>query len=226
MGLALPPGLSQASAQTPGLLSLPRTEALACPPARAALPGRHLQCPARSRGGAATQPDRSGPPGSLVRLRGRGPEGGSRGRGVGAGLVRSGGAATLAAALTAPPCAAQVGKTSLILSLVGEEFPEEVPPRAEEITIPADVTPEKVPTHIVDSSEAEQTVEELQDEIHKANVVCVVYDVSEEATIEKVRELPIHPRSLPLAPGSVMAHPVHGRLADAALGQLTSGWIR
>ncbi|XP_011375080.1 mitochondrial Rho GTPase 2 isoform X4 [Pteropus vampyrus] len=82
---------------------------------------------------------------------------------------------------------AQVGKTSLILSLVGEEFPEEVPPRAEEITIPADVTPEKVPTHIVDSSEAEQTVEELQDEIHKANVVCVVYDVSEEDTIEKIR---------------------------------------
>lgn len=28
----------------------------------------------------------------------------------------------------------------------------QVPPRAEEITIPADVTPEKVPTHIVDSS--------------------------------------------------------------------------
>ncbi|XP_059935467.1 mitochondrial Rho GTPase 2 isoform X2 [Mesoplodon densirostris] len=82
---------------------------------------------------------------------------------------------------------AQVGKTSLILSLVGEEFPEEVPPRAEEITIPADVTPEKVPTHIVDYSEAEQTVEELQDEIHKANVVCVVYDVSEETTIEKIR---------------------------------------
>ncbi|KAM6155589.1 mitochondrial Rho GTPase 2 [Rhynchocyon petersi] len=83
---------------------------------------------------------------------------------------------------------AQVGKTSLILSLVGEEFPEEVPPRAEEITIPADVTPEKVPTHIVDYSETEQTEEELQDELHKADVVCVVYDVSEEATIEKVRE--------------------------------------
>ncbi|KAM6166677.1 mitochondrial Rho GTPase 2 isoform 2-T2 [Erethizon dorsatum] len=82
---------------------------------------------------------------------------------------------------------AQVGKTSLILSLVGEEFPEEVPARAEEITIPADVTPEKVPTHIVDYSESEQTDAELQDEIHKANVVCVVYDVSEEATIEKIR---------------------------------------
>lgn len=45
-----------------------------------------------------------------------------------------------------------VGKTSLILSLVSEEFPEDVPPRAEEITIPADVTPECVPTNIVDFS--------------------------------------------------------------------------
>lgn len=45
-----------------------------------------------------------------------------------------------------------VGKTSLILSLVSEEFPEDVPSKAEEITIPADVTPEKVPTNIVDYS--------------------------------------------------------------------------
>ncbi|XP_054246961.1 mitochondrial Rho GTPase 2 isoform X5 [Indicator indicator] len=62
---------------------------------------------------------------------------------------------------------AQVGKTSLIMALVGEEFPEEVPPRAEEITIPADVTPENVPTHIVDYSESEQTEAELQEEISK-----------------------------------------------------------
>lgn len=95
---------------------------------------------------------------------------------------------------------AKVGKTSLIMSLVSEEFPDEVcmsgpsdgcggnlsvhrsvtvnetmmkdevvsslfarvtsrpsctfqvPLRAEEITIPADVTPERVPTHIVDYS--------------------------------------------------------------------------
>ncbi|XP_045061170.1 mitochondrial Rho GTPase 1-A-like isoform X2 [Coregonus clupeaformis] len=46
----------------------------------------------------------------------------------------------------------KVGKTSLIMSLVSEEFPQVVPYRAEEITIPADVTPERVPTHIVDYS--------------------------------------------------------------------------
>ncbi|XP_030624278.1 mitochondrial Rho GTPase 2 isoform X7 [Chanos chanos] len=61
----------------------------------------------------------------------------------------------------------KVGKTSLIMSLVGEEFPEQVPLRAEEITIPADVTPEKVPTHIVDYSESEQTDEALREEIVK-----------------------------------------------------------
>ncbi|XP_066545053.1 mitochondrial Rho GTPase 2 [Amia ocellicauda] len=81
----------------------------------------------------------------------------------------------------------KVGKTSLIMSLVGEEFPEEVPARAEEITIPADVTPEKVPTHIVDYSETEQTDEVLHEEIVKANVVCVVYDVTKEETIDKIR---------------------------------------
>uniref|UniRef100_A0A8D3C0N7 Ras homolog family member T1 n=1 Tax=Scophthalmus maximus TaxID=52904 RepID=A0A8D3C0N7_SCOMX len=51
-----------------------------------------------------------------------------------------------------PPSTAKVGKTSLIMSLVSEEFPNVVPYRAEEITIPADVTPERVPTHIVDYS--------------------------------------------------------------------------
>ncbi|CAJ1080869.1 mitochondrial Rho GTPase 2 [Xyrichtys novacula] len=81
----------------------------------------------------------------------------------------------------------KVGKTSLIMSLVGEEFPEEVPPRAEEITIPADVTPEKVPTHIVDYTEKEQSDEVLRDEIIKANVVCVVYDVTNEDTIDKIK---------------------------------------
>ncbi|KPP79187.1 mitochondrial Rho GTPase 1-A-like, partial [Scleropages formosus] len=62
---------------------------------------------------------------------------------------------------------AKVGKTSLIMTLVSEEFPDEVPLRAEEITIPADVTPERVPTHIVDYSEAEQSDEQLFQEISK-----------------------------------------------------------
>lgn len=79
-----------------------------------------------------------------------------------------------------------VGKTSLILSLVSEEFPEEVPAKAEEITIPADVTPERVPTHIVDFSYQEQTDEDLVEEIRRAHVVCIVYAVDDEDTIERI----------------------------------------
>ncbi|KAG5832905.1 hypothetical protein ANANG_G00296160 [Anguilla anguilla] len=80
----------------------------------------------------------------------------------------------------------KVGKTSLIMSLVSEEFPDTVPLRAEEITIPADVTPERVPTHIVDYSEAEQSDEQLYHEISKANVICIVYSVNNKKSIEKV----------------------------------------
>uniref|UniRef100_A0A672M0U2 Mitochondrial Rho GTPase 1-A-like n=1 Tax=Sinocyclocheilus grahami TaxID=75366 RepID=A0A672M0U2_SINGR len=75
------------------------------------------------------------------------------------------------------------------MTLVSEEFPAVVPYRAEEITIPADVTPERVPTHIVDYSEAEQTDEQLYQEISKANVICIVYSVNNKKSIEKVREL-------------------------------------
>lgn len=79
-----------------------------------------------------------------------------------------------------------VGKTSLILSLVSEEFPEEVPPKAEEITIPADVTPENVKTNIVDFSAIEQSDDNLADEIQKAHVVCVVYAVDDENSLDRI----------------------------------------
>ncbi|XP_077300765.1 mitochondrial Rho GTPase isoform X2 [Arctopsyche grandis] len=81
---------------------------------------------------------------------------------------------------------AGVGKTSLILSLVSEEFAEDVPSKAEEITIPADVTPEQVPTNIVDYSAAEQTSDNLTEEIQKSHVVCIVYAVDDEETLNRV----------------------------------------
>ncbi|XP_014870270.1 mitochondrial Rho GTPase 1-A-like [Poecilia latipinna] len=80
----------------------------------------------------------------------------------------------------------KVGKTSLVMSLVREEFPNKVPLRVKEITIPADMTPERVRTHIVDYSEAEQTKEQLYQEISKANVICIVYSVNNKKSIEKV----------------------------------------
>lgn len=79
-----------------------------------------------------------------------------------------------------------VGKTSLILSLVSEEFPENVPSKAEEITIPADVTPEQVPTNIVDYSAAEQSETDLNEQIRRASVVCIVYAVDNDDSIDRI----------------------------------------
>lgn len=95
-----------------------------------------------------------------------------------------------------------VGKTSLILSLVSEEYPEEVPPRAEEITIPANVTPEQVPTNIVDFSSVEQTSDALAAEINKAHVVCIVYAVDDDDSLDRITShwLPLV-RSTCSAPG-------------------------
>uniref|UniRef100_A0AAQ4RG15 Mitochondrial Rho GTPase n=1 Tax=Gasterosteus aculeatus aculeatus TaxID=481459 RepID=A0AAQ4RG15_GASAC len=85
-----------------------------------------------------------------------------------------------------PPPTAKVGKTSLIMSLVSEEFPSVVPYRAEEITIPADVTPERVPTHIVDYSGTLSLRLFPQDP--NANVICIVYSVNNKTSIEKVSD--------------------------------------
>ncbi|VEL07997.1 unnamed protein product [Protopolystoma xenopodis] len=80
-----------------------------------------------------------------------------------------------------------VGKTTLILSLVSEEFSPQVPARAEEITIPADVTPERVPTQIVDYSSRLQNSDELCSEICRADVMCLVYALDDDNSISKLR---------------------------------------
>jgi GTPase SAR1 family protein len=53
-----------------------------------------------------------------------------------------------------------VGKTSIVLSLVSEEFTEDVPAKAEEITIPGDVTPDKVPFFVDYSGNSSEVFEE------------------------------------------------------------------
>nr|CAI5851584.1 unnamed protein product [Callosobruchus analis] len=99
-----------------------------------------------------------------------------------------------------------VGKTSLILSLVSEEFPENVPAKAEEITIPADVTPEQVPTNIVDYSAAEQSEAELNEQIKRASVVCIIYAVDDDESIDRITShwMPLIRQNHPDAPCPVV----------------------
>ncbi|KAF8370838.1 miro-1 [Pristionchus pacificus] len=86
-----------------------------------------------------------------------------------------------------------VGKSSLLMSLLEDEFVDRVPPRVDKVLIPADVTPENVTTSITDYSSKVQDETSLKYEIKTASVICVVYDVNRDETIEKVtsRWLPL-----------------------------------
>lgn len=74
----------------------------------------------------------------------------------------------------------------MIYSLVFEDFYDQVPPKCEEITIPPEVTPVNIATEIVDFSAQEQTENELAIEIKKASVICIVYAIDNDATIDRV----------------------------------------
>ncbi|CAG9531897.1 unnamed protein product [Cercopithifilaria johnstoni] len=82
-----------------------------------------------------------------------------------------------------------VGKTSLIMSLLEDEFCPKVPPRINNIIIPADVTPEGVVTSIHDYCASEQTEDELKTQIEFANVICLVYAVDDHQSIEKATNI-------------------------------------
>lgn len=79
-----------------------------------------------------------------------------------------------------------VGKTSLINSLVNDEFVSNLPARMADITIPAAATPENVPIHIIDYSEREQSSDELDLAIKSSNVICIVYDANEDEGLDRV----------------------------------------
>eukprot|EP00730_Choanoeca_flexa_P001132 TRINITY_DN10492_c0_g1_i2.p5 TRINITY_DN10492_c0_g1~~TRINITY_DN10492_c0_g1_i2.p5 ORF type:complete len:100 (+),score=12.66 TRINITY_DN10492_c0_g1_i2:25-324(+) len=59
----------------------------------------------------------------------------------------------------------RVGKTSLLVSLIKEKFEEEVPPMSAVVTVPQDATPEKVTTHIVDTSLRVQEEQDIAEQI-------------------------------------------------------------
>ncbi|VDM60787.1 unnamed protein product [Angiostrongylus costaricensis] len=77
-----------------------------------------------------------------------------------------------------------VGKTSLVMSLLEDEWVEHVPPKLDRVLIPADVTPENVTTSIVDCSVKNEGESYISTELKQANVVCIVYSVSDDSTIQ------------------------------------------
>ncbi|KAJ1719719.1 ERMES complex Ca(2+)-binding regulatory GTPase gem1 [Coemansia erecta] len=79
-----------------------------------------------------------------------------------------------------------VGKSTLVTALIKETFIVNVQAVVPEVTIPPEVTPENVTTHIIDTSSASDAQEVLEMELRKANVVCIAYAVDDRTSFQRV----------------------------------------
>ncbi|KAF1800565.1 P-loop containing nucleoside triphosphate hydrolase protein [Mucor lusitanicus] len=79
-----------------------------------------------------------------------------------------------------------VGKSTLIASLIKETFIPNVQHLIPEVTIPPEVTPENVTMHIMDSSARTEDREQLETEIRKAHVICIVYAIDDPNTFNRL----------------------------------------
>ncbi|KAJ2334745.1 ERMES complex Ca(2+)-binding regulatory GTPase gem1, partial [Coemansia sp. RSA 2673] len=80
------------------------------------------------------------------------------------------------------------GKSTLVTALIKETFIVNVQAVVPEVTIPPEVTPENVTTHIIDTSSKGDDQEILETELRKANVVCIVYAVDDRTSFQRVHE--------------------------------------
>ncbi|KAI8926690.1 P-loop containing nucleoside triphosphate hydrolase protein [Entophlyctis helioformis] len=79
-----------------------------------------------------------------------------------------------------------VGKSTLITSLIKETFVANIQHVVAEVTIPPEWTREKVTTRIVDSSARPENRDQLDTEIRKADVICIVYAINRADSFERV----------------------------------------
>ncbi|CDH57580.1 mitochondrial rho 1 [Lichtheimia corymbifera JMRC:FSU:9682] len=79
-----------------------------------------------------------------------------------------------------------VGKSTLITSLIKEVYIPNVQHLVPEVTIPPEVTPENVTMHITDSSARPEHREQLEAEIRKAHVICIVYAIDDPNTFNRL----------------------------------------
>lgn len=79
-----------------------------------------------------------------------------------------------------------VGKTSLIYSLVNDEFEPKLPDKMATITIPVEVTSENVPLQIIDYSEKHQSYDDLREAIRDSSVICLVYAAGDNDSVKRI----------------------------------------
>ncbi|KAI9003165.1 P-loop containing nucleoside triphosphate hydrolase protein [Gaertneriomyces semiglobifer] len=81
-----------------------------------------------------------------------------------------------------------VGKSTLITSLIKESFVPNIQHVVPEVTIPPEWTREKITTRIVDSSSRAENRDQLDSEVRKADVICIVYSVNKPDSFSRVGE--------------------------------------
>jgi Ras family protein T1 len=80
----------------------------------------------------------------------------------------------------------QFGKSTLVTSLIKETFVPNIQHVVPEVIIPPEVTGDNVTTYIVDSSSRLENRSQLEVEIRKADVICIVYAVNVPETFERI----------------------------------------
>lgn len=74
----------------------------------------------------------------------------------------------------------QVGKTSLVIALTNESFPDVCPPVVPPASLPADFTPEGVPFHVLDTSSRPEERSAFEQTCMSADVVVLLFEAGEK----------------------------------------------
>ncbi|KAN0064984.1 ERMES complex Ca(2+)-binding regulatory GTPase gem1 [Thecaphora frezii] len=80
----------------------------------------------------------------------------------------------------------EVGKSTLITSLVKEAYVTKVQKVVPHITLPPEVAPEGVVTKIVDTNSSPEHRSNLEAELRRANVICIVYSISAPSSFDRI----------------------------------------
>lgn len=70
----------------------------------------------------------------------------------------------------------QVGKTSLVIALANESFPDLCPPVVPPASLPADLTPEGVSFHVIDTSSQPEQRSSFEHTCTTADVVVLLFE--------------------------------------------------
>ena len=78
----------------------------------------------------------------------------------------------------------QVGKTSLVIALTNESFPDVCPPVVPPASIPADFTPDGVPFHVIDTSSQPEQRTTFEQTCITADVIVLLFEAGQSLPLQ------------------------------------------